>query len=139
MRGFEKLQELKDNMMKPIYEKRRHLGCELCGTTFYGYYKNTGTNAVPNGEESPHPKREGWIRVHTYDDVFILIVLIVGFQLLCEMQKPQNSSLKGSKKKAEKKKNAEKSVKQKKMLNLSTWITSYDLKTDKHITSGLFI
>ena len=70
MRGFEKLQELKDNMMKPIYEKRRHLGCELCGTTFYGYYKNTGTNAVPNGEESPHPTREGWIRVHTYDDVF---------------------------------------------------------------------
>lgn len=38
MRGFEKLQELKDNMMKPIYDKRRHLGCEWCGTTFYGYY-----------------------------------------------------------------------------------------------------
>lgn len=38
MRGIEKLQELKDSMLKPIYEKRRHLGCEWCGTTFYGYY-----------------------------------------------------------------------------------------------------
>ncbi len=38
MKGFNKLHELKDNMLKPIYEKRRHLGCEWCGTTFYGYY-----------------------------------------------------------------------------------------------------
>tara|TARA_B100000963_G_scaffold262327_1_gene230474 strand:- start:4672 stop:5331 length:660 start_codon:yes stop_codon:yes gene_type:complete len=29
-------------MMKPIYEKRRHLGCEFCGTTFYGYYTKDG-------------------------------------------------------------------------------------------------
>lgn len=38
MNGFGSLQQVKDNMMKPIYEKRRHLGCECCGTTFYGYY-----------------------------------------------------------------------------------------------------
>jgi hypothetical protein len=38
MGGFEQLQQVKDNMMKPIYEKRRHLGCEYCGTTFYGYF-----------------------------------------------------------------------------------------------------
>jgi|TARA_R100000479_G_scaffold58245_1_gene27718 hypothetical protein len=38
MGGFEVLQQVKDNMLKPIYEKRRHLGCEWCGTTFYGYY-----------------------------------------------------------------------------------------------------
>lgn len=70
MRGFEKLQELKDNMMKPIYEKRRHLGCELCGHTFYDYYKKTGFYGVPNGEKSPHPTLKGKTLVHTYDDVF---------------------------------------------------------------------
>ena len=42
MRGLNKLQQLKDSMMKPIYEKRRHLGCEFCGTTFYGYYTKDG-------------------------------------------------------------------------------------------------
>ncbi len=36
--GFEKLQELKDKMLAPLFEKRRHLGCEACGHTFYGYY-----------------------------------------------------------------------------------------------------
>ena len=34
MSGFEALQQVKDDMMRPIYEKRRHLGCEFCGTTF---------------------------------------------------------------------------------------------------------
>ncbi|MEL0325398.1 MAG: hypothetical protein VXA09_00145 [Burkholderiaceae bacterium] len=38
MAGFEALKSIKENMMKPVYEKRRHLGCEWCGTTFYGYY-----------------------------------------------------------------------------------------------------
>lgn len=36
--GLKALQQVKDKMMKPLYEKRRHLGCEWCGTTFYGYY-----------------------------------------------------------------------------------------------------
>ena len=70
MRGLEKLKRLKSDMMRPIYEKRRHLGCEICGTTFYGHYQKTGSNAVPNGEESPHPTKKGWVICHTYDDVF---------------------------------------------------------------------
>lgn len=70
MSGFEVLQQVKDNMLKPIYEKRRHLGCEFCGTTFYGYYQKTGRSGVPNGKESPHPKKKGWIVCHTHDDVF---------------------------------------------------------------------
>ena len=36
--GFEKLQQLKDKMTAHVFSKRRHLGCEYCGTTFYGYY-----------------------------------------------------------------------------------------------------
>lgn len=67
---IEQLQKIKDAMMKPIYEKRRHLGCEHCGTTFYGYYQKTGLDKVPNGEKSPHPTKKGWIICHTYDDVF---------------------------------------------------------------------
>jgi hypothetical protein len=70
MGGFEQLQQVKDNMMKPIYEKRRHLGCDICGGTFYGYYQKTGRHTVPNGKESPHPTKKGWVRVHSYDDVF---------------------------------------------------------------------
>lgn len=56
--------------MKTIYETRRHLGCELCGGTFYGYYQKTGIAEVPNGNESPHPTKKGWFIVHTHDDVF---------------------------------------------------------------------
>jgi len=67
---IEQLQKIKDAMMQPIYEKRRHLGCEFCGTTFYGHYQKTGLNNVPNGKESPHPTKKGWITAHTYDDVF---------------------------------------------------------------------
>ena len=72
MNGFEALQQVKDNMLKPIYEKRRHLGCEFCGTTFHGYYQNTGyqSHKVPNGKKSPHPTKDKLIIVHTYDDVF---------------------------------------------------------------------
>lgn len=70
MGGFDQLQQVKDNMMKPIYEKRRHLGCDICGGTFYGYYQKTGIHTVPNGKESPHPTKKGWVRVHSYDDVF---------------------------------------------------------------------
>lgn len=70
MNGFEKLKDLKDNMMRPVYEKRRHLGCEFCGTTFYGYYQKQGAHPVPNGETSPHSSKEGWLEVHTYEDVF---------------------------------------------------------------------
>ena len=68
--GFEVLQRLKDRMIDPILKKRRHLGCEECGKTFYGHYQNTGYNAVPNGKESPHPTKKGWIEVHTYDGIF---------------------------------------------------------------------
>jgi len=57
-------------IMKTIYETRRHLGCELCGGTFYGYYQTTGIHKVPNGKESPHPNKKGWFIVHTHDDVF---------------------------------------------------------------------
>lgn len=67
---MEQLQKIKDAMMQPIYEKRRHLGCEYCGVTFYGYYQKTGLNNVPNGKESPHPTKKGWVTCHTYDDVF---------------------------------------------------------------------
>lgn len=67
---IEQLQKIKDAMMQPIYEKRRHLGCELCGVTFYGYYQKTGLDNVPNGEETPHPTKKGWVTCHTYDDVF---------------------------------------------------------------------
>ena len=72
MNGFEALQQVKDNMLKPIYEKRRHLGCEWCGNTFYGYYQKTGyqSDKVPNGKKSPHPTKDKLIIVHTYDDVF---------------------------------------------------------------------
>ena len=49
--GFEVLQRLKDKMIDPLLQKRRHLGCEECGKTFYGHYQNTGYNAVPNGKE----------------------------------------------------------------------------------------
>jgi len=56
--------------MKTIYETRRHLGCELCGGTFYSYYQKTGIAKVPNGNESPHPTKKGWFIVHTHDDVF---------------------------------------------------------------------
>jgi len=56
--------------MKTIYETRRHLGCELCGGTFYSYYQKTGIAKVPNGKESPHPTKKGWFIVHTHDDVF---------------------------------------------------------------------
>ena len=37
MQGFEKLQILKNKMLEPDLNKRRHLGCEFCGNTFYGY------------------------------------------------------------------------------------------------------
>ena len=57
-------------IMKTIYETRRHLGCELCGGTFYSYYQKTGIAKVPNGKESPHPTKKGWFIVHTHDDVF---------------------------------------------------------------------
>lgn len=67
---IEQLQKIKDNMMQPLYEKRRHLGCEVCGGTFYGHYQKTGYHKVPNGEESPHPTKPGYLIVHTYDDVF---------------------------------------------------------------------
>lgn len=67
---IEQLQKIKDAMMQPIYEKRRYLGCEYCGGTFYGHYQKTGLNNVPNGKESPHPTKKGWITVHTHDDVF---------------------------------------------------------------------
>lgn len=70
MSAFQKLSALKDQMMKPIYEKRRHLGCDICGTTFYGYYQKTGIYAVPNGKEKPHPTKSGWTILETYDDVF---------------------------------------------------------------------
>lgn len=70
MSAFAKLSALKEKMMKPIYDKRRHLGCEICGTTFYGYYQRKGISAVPNGKEKPHPTKKGWIQIETYDDVF---------------------------------------------------------------------
>ena len=37
MGQFQKLQILKDKMLEPELKKRRHLGCEFCGKTFYGY------------------------------------------------------------------------------------------------------
>ena len=57
MNGFEALQQVKDNMLKPIYEKRRHLGCEFCGTTFHGYYQNTGyqSDKVPTHDDVFYP------------------------------------------------------------------------------------
>jgi len=70
MSGFDALQKVKDDMMRPMYERRRHLGCEFCGTTFYGYYQKTGRSGVPNGKETPHPKQKGWVVCHTHDDVF---------------------------------------------------------------------
>lgn len=70
MSAFEKLSALKDKMMKPIYDKRRHLGCEMCGTTFYGHYQKDGYDAVPNGKETPHPTRKGSVILETYTDVF---------------------------------------------------------------------
>jgi len=69
----EALQKIKDEMMRPIYEKRRHLGCEICENSFYGYYKPKSRHrfhAVPNGKTSPHPTKKGWLTVHTHDDVF---------------------------------------------------------------------
>ena len=69
MSGFEALQKVKDKMLKPEYEKRRHLGCEFCGHTFYGRYQKTGFNAVPNGITTPS-RREGWTTVHTHSDIF---------------------------------------------------------------------
>jgi hypothetical protein len=69
MSGFEALQKVKDEMLKPEYEKRRHLGCEFCGHTFYGRYQKTGYNAVPNGITTPST-REGWIKVHKHSDIF---------------------------------------------------------------------
>ena len=70
MSGFEALQKVKDDMMRPIYEKRRHLGCELCGNTFHGHYQKTGyqSDKVPNGKKSPHPTKQGYSIIHTYDD-----------------------------------------------------------------------
>lgn len=41
---FEKLRQLKDKMEAHIFDKRRHLGCEFCGTTFYGYYTKEPIN-----------------------------------------------------------------------------------------------
>ena len=57
MSGFEALQKVKDDMMRPIYEKRRHLGCELCGDTFYGYYQKTGyqSDKVPTHDNVFYP------------------------------------------------------------------------------------
>ena len=69
----EALQKIKDEMMKPIYEKRRHLACETCGKSFYGYYQPKSRysfNAVPNGKTSPHPTKKGWRIAHMHDDVF---------------------------------------------------------------------
>ena len=69
----EALQKIKDEMMRPIYEKRRHLGCEICENSFYGYYEPKSRHrfhAVPNGKTSPHPTKKGWLTVHTHDDVF---------------------------------------------------------------------
>jgi len=71
MQGFEKLQVLKDKMLAPLFEKRRHLGCSMCGTTFYGYYQKQGYGPkVPNGKTRPHPTKAGWRIVETYDDVY---------------------------------------------------------------------
>jgi hypothetical protein len=65
----EALQKIKDEMLKPEYEKRRHFGCKGCGHTFYGRYQKTGFNAVPNGITTPS-RREGWTTVHTHSDIF---------------------------------------------------------------------
>jgi len=43
----EALQKIKDDMLRPEYEKRRHLGCSICGHTFYGRYQKKGWTAVP--------------------------------------------------------------------------------------------
>ena len=57
MSGFEALQKVKDDMMRPMYEKRRHLGCELCGDTFYGHYQKTGyqSDKVPTHDDVFYP------------------------------------------------------------------------------------
>lgn len=69
MNGFSALAGLKDKMMQPLYEKRRHFGCEVCGKTFYGHYRKTGLKQVPNGVERPST-RAGFVIVETYDNVF---------------------------------------------------------------------
>ncbi len=69
--GFAQLQQLKDKMLAPLFEKRRHLGCFMCGKTFYGYYQKQGYgHKVPNGKRRPHPTKAGWYVVETYDDVY---------------------------------------------------------------------
>lgn len=65
----EALQKIKDEMLRPEYEKRRHLGCSICGHTFYGRYQKKGLRAVPNGITTPS-RREGWTTVHTHSDIF---------------------------------------------------------------------
>jgi len=34
--------DIKTRMVAPIFEQRRHLGCEICGHTFYGKYQRRG-------------------------------------------------------------------------------------------------
>ncbi len=68
--GFEKLQELKDKMTAPLFEKRRHLGCELCGHTFYGYYQREGWAKVETGKWIPHETKAGWSYAEKYEGVF---------------------------------------------------------------------
>ena len=57
MNGFESLQKVKDDMMRPMYEKRRHLGCQLCGNTFHGHYQKTGyqSDKVPTHDDVFYP------------------------------------------------------------------------------------
>ena len=70
MSYIDQLRVIKERMTAPLFEKRRHLGCELCGHTFYGRYQRTGWAKVETGKVTPHKTREGWFTVEKYDDVF---------------------------------------------------------------------
>jgi len=86
MRGLDKLQALKESMLAPLFEKRRHLGCEICGHTFYGYYQKKGWSNVETGKVIPHDTKEGWFHIETYDDVFYPDCPKCGIPTVCDVK-----------------------------------------------------
>lgn len=53
-----------------IYSKRRHLGCTVCGHTFYGYYQKSGLYGVSTGKFVKSKRDPNVLTAVLFKDVF---------------------------------------------------------------------